>query len=128
MSELENIADHLVVIGRGRVIADTAVHELIARASNGQVQVRTAARDRAITALATAGARVAATGPEVLTVAGLSSERTVAELAAQGIPFSEVTTHRASLEEAYMELTRDAVEFHATLPGADPVSPAGGAS
>jgi ABC-2 type transport system ATP-binding protein len=131
MSELEDLADHLVVVGRGRVIADTSVSDLIARASNGQVRVRTAARDQAMTVLANAGARVAATAPDVLTVTDLSSERTVAELAAKGIPFSEVTSHRASLEEAYMELTRDAVEFRAAGLGERPpapVPPAGGAS
>jgi ABC-2 type transport system ATP-binding protein len=131
MSELEDLADHLVVVGRGQVIADTSVRDLIARASNGQVRVRTDARDQAMTVLANAGARVAATGTDVLTVSDLSSERTVAELAAKGIPFSEVTSHRASLEEAYMELTRDAVEFRAAGLGERPpatVPPAGGAS
>jgi ABC-2 type transport system ATP-binding protein len=129
MSELEDAADHLVVVGRGQVIADTSVADLIARASNGQVQVRSAARDQAMTVLAAAGARVAAIAADVLTVTGLSSERTVAELAANGIPFSEVTAHRASLEAAYMDLTRDAVEFRAAaVSAAAPVPPAGGAS
>jgi ABC-2 type transport system ATP-binding protein len=119
MSELEDSADHLVVVGRGKVIADTPVADLIARASNGQVQVRTPERDKAITVLAAAGGRVAAIGPDLLAISDLPSERTVAALTAAGIPFSEVSAHRASLEEAYMELTRDAVEFRA--------APAGGA-
>jgi ABC-2 type transport system ATP-binding protein len=114
MSELEDTASHLVVVGRGRVIADTPVADLISRASSGQVQVRTPERNRAMTTLANAGARVAANAPDVLTVSDLSSERTVAALTSSGIPFSEVSAHRASLEEAYMELTRDAVEFRAT--------------
>jgi len=76
-------------------------------------QLRTAARADAITVLARAGAEVAATAPDVLTIKGLSSERTVAALTARQIPFTEVTAHRATLEEAYMELTRDAVEFRA---------------
>ena len=117
MSELEDSADHLVVVGRGQVIADTSVADLITRASNGQVQLRTFAREQAITVLATAGARVAATGPDTLTISGLSAERTVAALSAAGISFSEVSSHRASLEEAYMELTRDAVEFRAAPAG-----------
>jgi ABC-2 type transport system ATP-binding protein len=130
MSELEDTADHLVVVGRGRVIADTAVSDLIARASSGQVQVRTTARDQAMTVLATAGARVAATAAGILTVTDLSAERIVSELAAHGIPFSEVAAHRASLEEAYMDLTRDAVEFRAAAVSspASTVSPADSAS
>jgi ABC-2 type transport system ATP-binding protein len=126
MGELEDTADHLVVVGRGRVIADESVADLIARASNGQVEVRTQERDKAMRALATAGARVAATGSDVLTVSDLSSERTVAALTSSGIPFSEVSAHRASLEEAYMDLTRDSVEFRAVAPSASSV-PSGGA-
>jgi ABC-2 type transport system ATP-binding protein len=129
MSELEDTADHLVVVGRGRVIADTSVADLIARASNGQVQVRTPERNRAMTTLANAGARVAATSPDVLTVTDLSAERTVAALTSSGIPFSEVSAHRASLEEAYMDLTRDSVEFRAAMPSAPTsgAAPSGGA-
>jgi ABC-2 type transport system ATP-binding protein len=113
MSELEDTADHLVVAGRGLVIADAGVAELIAAASAGRVTVRTAARDQAMTVLARAGAEVAATGPDVLTVSGLSSERIVVLLSGNAVPFAEVSAHRASLEEAYMELTRDSVEFRA---------------
>jgi len=116
MSELEDTADHLVVVGRGRVIADTSVSELISRASNGQVQVRTQAREVAVTALAQAGGRVAMVGSDLLTISDLSAERVVAILTAAGAPFSEVSAHRASLEEAYMELTRESVEFRAVAP------------
>jgi ABC-2 type transport system ATP-binding protein len=118
MSELQDTADHLVVVGRGHVIADASVKELIATASGDRVQLRTAARAEAMTVLARAGAEVAATAPDVLTIKGLSSERTVAALTASRVPFTEVSAHRATLEEAYMELTRDAVEFRAV-----PVSP-----
>jgi ABC-2 type transport system ATP-binding protein len=114
MSELEDAATHLVVIGRGKLIADTSVAELIAAASAGRVALRTAARDNAMRALANAGATVAATGPDALTVSGLSSEGIVSVLGEAGVPFSEVTVHRSTLEEAYMELTRNAVEFRAT--------------
>ncbi len=116
MSELEDAADHLVVVGRGKVIADTPVADLIARASNGQVRVRTPARDEAVTALAQAGGRVAVMDLDLLTIANLSSERVVAVLTAAGISFTEISAHRASLEEAYMELTREAVEFRAVTP------------
>ena len=111
MSELQDTADHLVVAGRGRVIADASVAELIAAASGDRVSLRTTARAEAIGVLANAGAEVAATAPDVLTITALSPERVVALLNARHVPFSEVSAHRASLEEAYMELTRDAVEF-----------------
>ncbi len=113
MSELEDTADHLVVIGRGKLVADTSVAELIAAASAGRVTLRTSARAGAMAALANAGATVAATGPDTLTVTGLVSERIVELLGRRRVPFSEVSAHRSSLEEAYMELTRDAVEFSA---------------
>jgi ABC-2 type transport system ATP-binding protein len=114
MSELQDTAGHLVVVGRGRVVADTSVADLIATASGDMVALRTAARTEAMTVLAHAGATVTVTDRDALTVAGLPSERIVALLGGAGIPFSEVSAHRATLEEAYMDLTRDAVEFRAT--------------
>ncbi len=113
MSELQDTADHLVVVGRGRVIADTAVADLIAAASAAQVVLRTTARPEAATVLTCAGATVAATGLDTLAVAGLPAERIVALLSAAAVPFSEISAHRATLEEAYLELTRDAVDYRA---------------
>jgi ABC-2 type transport system ATP-binding protein len=113
MSELQDTAGHLVVVGRGTVIADTSVADLIAAASGDRVSLRTSARTEAMTALAGAGATVAATDRDTITIAGLPAERVVALLGAASVPFSEVSAHRATLEEAYMELTRDAVEFRA---------------
>jgi len=104
MSEPEDTAGHLVVAGRGQVIADTSVADLIAAASDNRVTVRTTARAQAMTVLADAGAEVAATGPDGLTISNLSSERAVAALTEHAIPFTEVTAHRATLEEAYMQL------------------------
>jgi ABC-2 type transport system ATP-binding protein len=123
MSELEGSADHLVVVGRGKVIADTTVAELIASASGDRVALRTASRPEATAALAGAGATVAVTDRDILTVSGLPAERIVALLSDRGVPFSEVSAHRATLEEAYMELTRDAVEFRAASPAAVPETP-----
>ena len=117
MSELQGTADHLVVIGRGQVIADTSVAALLAAASGDRVELRTTARPEAMTVLTHAGATVAATDRDVLTVSGLGTERIVALLGQNAVPFSEVSAHRASLEEAYMELTRDAVEFRAERAG-----------
>ena len=113
MSELQDTADHLVVIGRGRLLADTSLAELIAAKSGGRVTVRTSARSQAMSVLAGAGATVAAIAPDTLTVSGLDSERVVALLSGNGLPFAEVSPHRATLEEAYMELTRAAVEYQA---------------
>ena len=118
MSELEALlteggAGHVVVVGRGRVIADTSVADLIAAASGNRITLRTTAPADAMTVLANAGAGVTAAGSGVLTIAGLTSEKTVAILTSHAIPFSEVTAHRATLEEAYMELTRESVEFRA---------------
>ena len=113
MSELQDSADHLVVAGRGQVIADTSVAELIAAASGDRVMLRTGSRSEAMTVLAHAGATVAATGRDTLAVSGLAAGQVVARLSESGVGFSEVSPHRATLEEAYMELTRDAVEFRA---------------
>jgi ABC-2 type transport system ATP-binding protein len=117
MSELEDTADHLIVIGRGKVIADASVEDLIATASGDRVSLRTTARSAATTVLADAGATVAVTNRDTLTISGLAAERVVALLGKNALPFSEVTGHRATLEEAYMELTRDAVEFRAATAG-----------
>jgi ABC-2 type transport system ATP-binding protein len=113
MSELQDTADHLIIIGRGRVIADTSVADLIAAASGHRITVRTTAPADAMTVLAAAGAEVAATGSGVLTISNLSSERAVVLLSGNAIPFSEVTAHRATLEQAYMELTSQSVEYRA---------------
>jgi ABC-2 type transport system ATP-binding protein len=115
MSELQDTAGHLVVIGRGRLVADVAVADLLAAAANGRVTLRTTSRSEAMTALAQAGATVAATDRDTLTVSDLAAERVVVVLSQSGVPFSEVAAHRATLEEAYMELTRNAIEFHANV-------------
>jgi ABC-2 type transport system ATP-binding protein len=121
MSELEDTADHLVVIGRGRLIADTAVSDLLAAASGDRVRLRTDARTQAMELLTAQGATVAVTGRDTLTVTGLQARRIVELLNAADVPFAEVGAHRATLEEAYMELTRDAVEFTASA-GTDEVA------
>jgi ABC-2 type transport system ATP-binding protein len=113
MSELQEVAGHLVIVGRGTVIADTSVADLLASASGDQVMLRTAARSQAAAVLSPAGATVAVTGPDALMISGLPAERIVALLAENSIPFAEVTARRATLEEAYMELSRHAVEYRA---------------
>jgi ABC-2 type transport system ATP-binding protein len=113
MRELQDTADHLVVIGRGKVIADTSVADLIAAASSGRVALRTTAWPDAMTVLAN-------TGRDTLTVTGLGADKVVALLGESRVPFAEVSAHRATLEEAYMELTRDAVEFRAAAASGGP--------
>ena len=118
MSELEDTADHLVIVGRGKVIADTSTRDLLAAASGDRVTLRTAARPEAAAALEAAGATVAVTGQDTLTISGLPAEQVVAVLSEKTVPFAEVAAHRATLEQAYLDLTRDAVEFRP----ADPVT------
>jgi ABC-2 type transport system ATP-binding protein len=113
MSELQDTADHLVIVGRGTVIADTSVAGLLAAASGDRVTLRTTAPEQALAVLVRAGAAAGAAGRGELTVSGLAPEQVVAALAAAAVPFSEVSAHRASLEAAYLDLTRDAVEFRA---------------
>jgi ABC-2 type transport system ATP-binding protein len=116
MSEMEDNAGHVVIVGRGKVIADASVADLLASASGDRVTIRSSACRDAIKTLANAGAEVAATGPDVVVVSGISAERTVALLTESRVPFAEVTAHRATLEAAYMELTRDAVEYRSGDP------------
>lgn len=113
MSQLQDTADHLVVVGRGKVIADAGVAELLAAAANGRVTLRTTLGSEAAEVLEHGGATVIATGRDTLTVTGLAAERVVALLSVSAVPFSEVAAHRATLEEAYLDLTRDAVEYRA---------------
>jgi ABC-2 type transport system ATP-binding protein len=112
MSELEGIADHLVIAGRGKVIADTSTRDLLAAASGDRVMLRTTDPDRATAALQRAGAMATADGTTV-TVSGLAPEKVVLLLTENAVPFSEISAHRASLEEAYLELTRESVDYRA---------------
>ena len=114
MSELQDAADHLVVVGRGKVIADTTVADLLAATSGDRVTLRTTAAARASEVLERAGATVEATGADSLTISGLPAERVIARLTEAAVPFFEVAAHRATLEQAYMGLTKDEVEFRPT--------------
>jgi ABC-2 type transport system ATP-binding protein len=122
MSELQDTASHLVIVGRGQVIADISTSELLATASGGRVTLRTTAAAAATGVLERAGGSPTAADGGTLTVTGLAAEKIVTLLSGQAVPFSEVSVHRASLEEAYLELTRDAVEYRA-----EPAEPAANA-
>jgi ABC-2 type transport system ATP-binding protein len=111
MSELEDTADHLIVIGRGRLLADTSVADLIAGMSDERVTLRTPRPSEVMALLVRSGGRVTATDGETLIVTGLDASR-IADLAVErALPLHELSPHRTSLEDAFMELTRDAVEF-----------------
>jgi ABC-2 type transport system ATP-binding protein len=110
MGELQGTADHVVIVGRGRVIADATVADLLTAAAGGRVTVRTTAAAAGLV-LAEAGGAVTPAGPDTLTVSGLAAEEVIALLGARRVPFSEVSAHRATLEDAYLDLTRDAVEY-----------------
>jgi ABC-2 type transport system ATP-binding protein len=118
MSEMAVTADHLVIIGRGRLLADTAVDELIARVAVDGVLVRSPRASDLRELLVGQGATVTSAEPGVLRVAGLTAER-IADLAVERrLALHELAPQRASLEQAYMELTRDAVEYrdHERMP------------
>jgi ABC-2 type transport system ATP-binding protein len=116
MSELEDTADRLVVIGRGRLIAETGVSELLAAAADNRVRLRTPQRAELMGALADAGATVTSDGDDRLTVSGLDSTRIAELAAAHGLLLHELAPQRATLEEAFMRLTRDAVELREGAP------------
>ncbi|UWE11879.1 ATP-binding cassette domain-containing protein [Actinacidiphila bryophytorum] len=111
MSEMALTAEHLIVIGRGRLMADTSVAEFVRSAAGTSVRVRTDEADRLRQALAGPEVRVSSTEREVLEVTGLSSDRIGRIAADSGIALAELTPQQASLEEAFMEMTRDAVEY-----------------
>ena len=113
MSELEDTADHLVVVGKGRVVADTSVAALLAAAAGGRVTLRTTAVPEAVTVLDRAGAALTVSGQDALTISGLPAQRVITLLTENAVPFFEVSAQRVTLEQAYLELTRDAVEFRA---------------
>ncbi|MEE4540933.1 ATP-binding cassette domain-containing protein [Streptomyces sp. V4-01] len=115
MSEMALTAEHLIVIGRGRLIADTSVAEFVHAAAGTSVRVRTDEAESLRRLLAGPDVAVASVDSQVLEVTGLSSDRIGRIAADAGIALAELTPQQASLEEAFMELTRDAVEYHAPV-------------
>ena len=116
MSEMALTADHLVVIGRGRLIADQPVADFVAQSSHQSVLVRTPRPEPLRAALTEAGGRVDPGDDGALVVAGLPAAA-IGDLAAGlGIALHELSPQTGSLEDAFMELTRDSVEFRAEPP------------
>ncbi len=118
MSEMENTADHLIVIGRGRLISDCTTAEFIAANSQQSVRVRTPHRDELTRLASAAGATVRDEAGDCLVLLGMTAAQ-VGDLAFENaIRLHELAPAHASLEQAFMELTAPSVEFHAGLPDA----------
>ncbi|NEB15531.1 ABC transporter ATP-binding protein [Streptomyces coelicoflavus] len=118
MNEMAVTADHLVVIGRGRLVADCSTEEFIERSTEQSVLVRTTDGTRLAELLKGKGATVTTTGDGDLDVTGLEASRIAELAAAEGLVLHEISTRRGSLEDAFMELTKDAVEYDAGVPTA----------
>ena len=116
MSEMALTADHLIVIGKGRLIADASVDEVVRRASGNVVRVRSPEAARLSKLVMSPDVSVTSVEPGVLEVAGLTSEQLGTLASAHGIVLYELTPLQASLEEAFMELTRDEREFAVHAP------------
>jgi len=115
MSEMALTADHLIVIGRGKLIADTSVDDFVARASQKVVVVRSPELERLREALIGPDVTFAAAERGALEVHGLTAEQIGDAAATAGIALHELTPQQASLEEAFMNLTSDELEFAAEL-------------
>ena len=113
MSEVAITADRLIIIGRGRLIADTSVAELLRTGSGNFVRVRSPKRDQLTERLRAMGASVTGQPDDSLHVSGASAD-VVGEIAREhGLILQELSEHHASLEQRYLELTGDAVDYHA---------------
>ncbi|MER5216074.1 ABC transporter ATP-binding protein [Streptomyces sp. NPDC002838] len=118
MSEMALTAEHLVIIGRGRLLADTTVTDFVRQSAAGTVKVVTPEPDTLVRLLAAPGTNITAATPTTLEVRGTDAEHIGRTAAAHGVPLFELTPNTASLEQAFMDLTRDELEFTATLDGA----------
>lgn len=120
MSEVSLVADHLIIVGRGRLLADTTVQDLVREAGSDNVKVATEDPARLRDVLAGPGVEITGRiGSEELQVTGMSAREIGLKAAEHGIPLFELTTDAVSLEEAFMELTRDAVEYHGSTTGTE---------
>ncbi|MDX6452868.1 MAG: type transport system ATP-binding protein [Gaiellaceae bacterium] len=114
MSEMALTADHLIVIGRGRLIADLSVDEFIRRHSKSLVVVRSPQATQLAELIAGPDVTADATEPGLLEIGGLTAEQIGEAAAANDIVLHELSPKQASLEDAFMDLTRDELEYHAT--------------
>ncbi len=112
MSEMAQTAQHLIVIGRGRLIADTSVSEIIARASGQSVVVRTTDVPGLVRAVAGPNVQSSVDPAGTVTVQGLTTDEIGVRAARDGLTLLELTAQRVTLEDAFMDLTKDSVEYH----------------
>ncbi|HTU76696.1 MAG TPA: ATP-binding cassette domain-containing protein [Trebonia sp.] len=118
MSEMENTADHLIVVGKGALIANCSMSEFIARSSGASVRVKTPSPDSLVLAIAAEGGSATTQKDGTLLVQGMTADQ-IGDIAFEkGIRLHELTAVRASLEEAFMELTASSVEYRAEIPAA----------
>jgi ABC-2 type transport system ATP-binding protein len=117
MNEMALTAQHLIVIGKGRLIADTGMAEFVAGTARSVVRVRTTDPHRLAAILRAPDIEVTTADDGALTVAGLSTDQVGIAAGTAGITLLELTAQHSSLEEAFIELTRDAVEFRAPMTG-----------
>ncbi|MFC9603112.1 ATP-binding cassette domain-containing protein [Streptomyces niveus] len=129
MSEMALTADHLIVIGQGKLLANTSMADFIQTNSRSFVRLRSPQREQIRDALHEGGFTVAEAGDGALEIDGSTSEE-IGELAARhGLVLHELSSQRASLEEAFMQMTADSVEYHAhSAPGTGPAAPAAAAA
>lgn len=118
MSEMAQTADHLIVIGRGRIIADAPIRDIITGKGQARVRVRTDEPERLRQLLTASGATVNYPDQELLEVTGLDSRTIAGAALAHQVMVYELTPLVASLEDAYLELTKDDVEYH-SLPATE---------
>ncbi len=112
MSEMALTADHLIVIGRGRLVADTSVEEFIERSAQNFVRVRSPEPEQLVRAITARGGKTRPESDGALAVSGIAMS-VVGDLAREaGIALRELSPQLASLEEAFMESTHESVEFH----------------
>jgi ABC-2 type transport system ATP-binding protein len=113
MSEMAQTATRLVILGRGKLVAETSVEDFVGHAAAGDVLVRTPEAVALSRVLAAPGVTVTDDGSDVLRVSGATAEQIGATAWRAHLPVYELTPERASLEEAFMQVTQDSVEYHA---------------
>jgi ABC-2 type transport system ATP-binding protein len=119
MNELEGTADQVIVIGKGRLLADVSVAELIATASDDRVEIKTPDAIMAMTVLANAGATASSNGGDRVAVQGMPAARVSEVLVSQHVRLEELTSSRVTLEEAYFQITRGAGEHTSVAIGSE---------
>ena len=123
MSEMALTADHIIVLGRGRVLADAPVADIVGRAAGTTVRVCSPQASRLVELLAGPGISITSTMPQWLEVTGSTAQLIGEAAAAAQLVLHELTPVTGSLEDAYMALTQESVEYHSTTTGLHPYHP-----